>query len=241
MVISVWSLPHGQSERNASAFSPGRVRIWADLAKTARKQNVWDVARVASRFCLLYDDGRWSRTVGENKADKNGDAEGDLAGNKSPVPDKNVPAESQGKLDPTGMDTAEIRFPSVRSPRSAVTVQKDEFKDCFISLSLRSLSIRNSPRNDFWIFSPENWTNMIANGNLVTVDHGKMAFSVGCAPHFRKRKSGLPESGLESGASTTKCSSGVRWPVHLLCLQAWNCSTRREWCRSRWSRIWWGS
>lgn len=24
--------------------------------KTARKQNVWDVTRVASRFCLLYED-----------------------------------------------------------------------------------------------------------------------------------------------------------------------------------------
>ncbi|XP_041369926.1 cilia- and flagella-associated protein 46-like [Gigantopelta aegis] len=36
-----------------------RARLWADLAKTARKQEVWDVCRVASRFCLLYDDGRW--------------------------------------------------------------------------------------------------------------------------------------------------------------------------------------
>lgn len=37
-----------------------RVRIWADLTKTARKQQIWDVARVAARFCLLYDDDRWS-------------------------------------------------------------------------------------------------------------------------------------------------------------------------------------
>ncbi|XP_075249447.1 cilia- and flagella-associated protein 46-like isoform X3 [Convolutriloba macropyga] len=36
-----------------------RVRLWADLAKTARKQGVWDICRVACRFCLLYDDGRW--------------------------------------------------------------------------------------------------------------------------------------------------------------------------------------
>lgn len=36
------------------------MRIWADLTKTARKQQIWDVARVAARFCLLYDDERWS-------------------------------------------------------------------------------------------------------------------------------------------------------------------------------------
>lgn len=36
-----------------------RARLWADLAKAARKQEVWDVCRVAARFCLLYDDDRW--------------------------------------------------------------------------------------------------------------------------------------------------------------------------------------
>ena len=40
-----------------------RARLWGDLAKTARKQGVWDVCRVAARFCLLYDDGRWKNTV----------------------------------------------------------------------------------------------------------------------------------------------------------------------------------
>jgi hypothetical protein len=40
-----------------------RARLWGDLAKTARKQEVWDVCRVASRFCLLYDDGRWKNIV----------------------------------------------------------------------------------------------------------------------------------------------------------------------------------
>ena len=36
-----------------------RAHLWADLARTARKQEVWDVTRVAARFCLLYDDDRW--------------------------------------------------------------------------------------------------------------------------------------------------------------------------------------
>ncbi|KAL3864704.1 hypothetical protein ACJMK2_006363 [Sinanodonta woodiana] len=40
-----------------------RARLWGDLAKTARKQEVWDVCRVAARFCLLYDDNRWKNTA----------------------------------------------------------------------------------------------------------------------------------------------------------------------------------
>ena len=40
-----------------------RSRLWADLAKTARRQEVWDVCRVAARFCLLYDDGRWKVSI----------------------------------------------------------------------------------------------------------------------------------------------------------------------------------
>ncbi len=39
-----------------------RVKLWASLAKTARKQEVFDVCRAACRFCLLYDDGRWKNT-----------------------------------------------------------------------------------------------------------------------------------------------------------------------------------
>uniref|UniRef100_A0A3Q4I318 Cilia and flagella associated protein 46 n=1 Tax=Neolamprologus brichardi TaxID=32507 RepID=A0A3Q4I318_NEOBR len=39
-----------------------RVRLWATLAKTARKHEVWDVCRAACGFCLLYDDGRWKKT-----------------------------------------------------------------------------------------------------------------------------------------------------------------------------------
>uniref|UniRef100_K7EC54 Cilia and flagella associated protein 46 n=1 Tax=Ornithorhynchus anatinus TaxID=9258 RepID=K7EC54_ORNAN len=39
-----------------------RIQIWADLAKVARKQGVWDVCRTASRFCLLYDDMIFKKT-----------------------------------------------------------------------------------------------------------------------------------------------------------------------------------
>lgn len=39
-----------------------RVKLWGSLAKTARKQEVFDVCQAACRFCLLYDDGRWKNT-----------------------------------------------------------------------------------------------------------------------------------------------------------------------------------
>ncbi|XP_077469731.1 cilia- and flagella-associated protein 46 [Stigmatopora argus] len=41
-----------------NADNTERLRLWATLAKTARKQEVWDVCRVACRFCLLYDEAR---------------------------------------------------------------------------------------------------------------------------------------------------------------------------------------
>ncbi|XP_077350768.1 cilia- and flagella-associated protein 46 isoform X2 [Festucalex cinctus] len=41
-----------------NADNTERLRLWATLAKTARKQEVWDVCRVAGRFCLLYDEAR---------------------------------------------------------------------------------------------------------------------------------------------------------------------------------------
>ncbi|XP_052228420.1 cilia- and flagella-associated protein 46-like isoform X3 [Dreissena polymorpha] len=49
----------GHLQRLGNENDRERSRLWGDLAKTARKQEVWDVCRVASRFCLLYDDGRW--------------------------------------------------------------------------------------------------------------------------------------------------------------------------------------
>lgn len=39
-----------------------RATLWATLAKTAAKHKAWDVCRAACRFCLLYDDGRWTKT-----------------------------------------------------------------------------------------------------------------------------------------------------------------------------------
>jgi tetratricopeptide (TPR) repeat protein len=36
-----------------------RCSLWALLAKVSRRQEVWNVSLVASKYCLLYNDGRW--------------------------------------------------------------------------------------------------------------------------------------------------------------------------------------
>ncbi|KAM9847487.1 cilia- and flagella-associated protein 46 [Aulostomus maculatus] len=53
----------GHLEQGPNTDHKERMKLWAMLVKTARKQGVWDVCRAACRFCLRYDDGRW-------KADK---------------------------------------------------------------------------------------------------------------------------------------------------------------------------
>ncbi|XP_027758626.1 cilia- and flagella-associated protein 46 [Empidonax traillii] len=44
-------LKHSGNENDSE-----RITLWADLAKVACKQEVWDVCRAACRFCLLYED-----------------------------------------------------------------------------------------------------------------------------------------------------------------------------------------
>uniref|UniRef100_A0A3B4YJ43 Cilia and flagella associated protein 46 n=1 Tax=Seriola lalandi dorsalis TaxID=1841481 RepID=A0A3B4YJ43_SERLL len=44
-----------------------RMKLWATLVKTARRQEVWDVCRAACRFCLLYDDGRWKISKADSR------------------------------------------------------------------------------------------------------------------------------------------------------------------------------
>jgi hypothetical protein len=33
-----------------------RLKLWLDLCRISRKQQLWDICRVSARFCLLYDD-----------------------------------------------------------------------------------------------------------------------------------------------------------------------------------------
>ncbi|KAM6130315.1 cilia- and flagella-associated protein 46 [Phoenicopterus ruber ruber] len=47
-----------------------RIILWADLAKVARKQEVWDVCRTACRFCLFYDDTLFRKVTKPKKTQK---------------------------------------------------------------------------------------------------------------------------------------------------------------------------
>lgn len=63
---------------------------------------MWDAARVAARFCLLYDDNRWSKKNAGNTSEKLGDGGADRedgVDTRTPV----LPGESGSKLDVTGM------------------------------------------------------------------------------------------------------------------------------------------
>jgi len=36
-----------------------RLKLWLDLCRISRKQQLWDLCRVSARFCLLYDDEKY--------------------------------------------------------------------------------------------------------------------------------------------------------------------------------------
>lgn len=36
-----------------------RLKLWYDLSKIARKQQIWDICRVSCRFCTLYDNAKY--------------------------------------------------------------------------------------------------------------------------------------------------------------------------------------
>ncbi|NXU56429.1 CFA46 protein, partial [Turnix velox] len=59
-------LKHSRSENVRE-----RIILWADLAKVARKQQVWDVCRAACRFCLFYDDTSFRKIIKPKKSQKN--------------------------------------------------------------------------------------------------------------------------------------------------------------------------
>ncbi|OWF46298.1 Tetratricopeptide repeat protein 40 [Mizuhopecten yessoensis] len=74
-----------------------RARLWGDLAKTARKQEVWDVCRVAARFCLLYDDGRWKNVLPEKKME-------------SPKPEKRREGGASSSMGAAGGQESSMRM-----------------------------------------------------------------------------------------------------------------------------------
>ncbi|GAB1292843.1 Cilia and flagella-associated protein 46 [Apodemus speciosus] len=55
-----------------------RIVIWAELAKVAWQQDVWDVCRTATRFCLLYDNVKTKRSTKIKRGRKKKGAEGSM-------------------------------------------------------------------------------------------------------------------------------------------------------------------
>ncbi|XP_062352270.1 cilia- and flagella-associated protein 46 [Cinclus cinclus] len=78
-----------------------RIILWADLAKVAYKQEVWDVCRAACRFCLLYDDILFRETTKHKNTQKNKanstmmvDSQGDSSSGESLLPAKSFSFEA---------------------------------------------------------------------------------------------------------------------------------------------------
>ncbi|XP_037997464.1 cilia- and flagella-associated protein 46 [Motacilla alba alba] len=78
-----------------------RIILWADLAKVARKQEVWDVCRAACRFCLLYDDILFGEATKHKETQKKKatatvmiDGQGDSSSGESLLPTKSFSFEA---------------------------------------------------------------------------------------------------------------------------------------------------
>ncbi|XP_060097359.1 cilia- and flagella-associated protein 46 [Heteronotia binoei] len=99
----------GHLKRIQNENDKERIRLWSEIAKTARKQSVWDVCRAACRFCVLYDDSQMKKESKRKRATKK----------KSAVenePEENVQAESLSPCKVFSLEKdllrtlAEIRF-----------------------------------------------------------------------------------------------------------------------------------
>ncbi|XP_054839221.1 cilia- and flagella-associated protein 46 [Eublepharis macularius] len=60
----------GHLKRLRNENDKERIKLWSEIAKTARKQSVWDVCRAACRFCLLYDDSQMKKETKPKKVFK---------------------------------------------------------------------------------------------------------------------------------------------------------------------------
>ncbi|XP_031244561.1 cilia- and flagella-associated protein 46 isoform X3 [Mastomys coucha] len=65
-------------ENDKERILRSRIVIWAELAKVAWKQDVWDVCRTATRFCLLYDNAKAKRSTKLKRGRKKKGVEGSV-------------------------------------------------------------------------------------------------------------------------------------------------------------------
>ncbi|XP_064320516.1 cilia- and flagella-associated protein 46 isoform X4 [Phalacrocorax carbo] len=108
-----------------------RIILWADLAKVARKQEVWDVCRAACRFCLLYDDTLFRKVTKPKKIQKKksstavmDDDQGDSLPGESLLPAKSFSFERD-----LLRILAEIRFINAEATVHLLRLQGIELND----------------------------------------------------------------------------------------------------------------
>ncbi|XP_054238278.1 cilia- and flagella-associated protein 46 [Indicator indicator] len=108
-----------------------RVTLWADLAKAARKGEVWDVCRAACRFCLLYEEALFRKVTKTKKTPNKklimttmDDDQGDSLPRESVLPDKYFSFERD-----LLRILAEIRFINAEATINLLRLQGVELND----------------------------------------------------------------------------------------------------------------
>ncbi|XP_017664651.1 PREDICTED: cilia- and flagella-associated protein 46 isoform X1 [Lepidothrix coronata] len=107
-----------------------RIILWADLAKVARKQEVWDVCRAACRFCLLYEENLFRKISKPKKTRKSKagaammvNGQGDTSGESL------LPANSFSLETDSLRILAEIRFINAEATVHLLRLQGIELND----------------------------------------------------------------------------------------------------------------
>ncbi|XP_074015315.1 cilia- and flagella-associated protein 46 [Numenius arquata] len=131
-----------------------RIILWANLAKVARKEEVWDVCRAACKFCLLYDDALFRKVTKPKKllAQKKKastammDDEGDSLTGESLLPAKSFSFERD-----LLRILAEIRFINAEATINLLRLQGVELNDHAVPPEDRS-----QYRPGYVLYLPEN-------------------------------------------------------------------------------------
>ncbi|NXS96048.1 CFA46 protein, partial [Jacana jacana] len=127
-------LKHSRNENDRE-----RIILWANLAKVACKQEVWDVCRAACKFCLLYDDTLFRKVTKPKKPQKRKastammDDEGDSLPGESSLPAKSFSFERD-----LLRILAEIRFINAEATINLLRLQGVELNDRAVPPEARS-------------------------------------------------------------------------------------------------------
>ncbi|XP_061411765.1 LOW QUALITY PROTEIN: cilia- and flagella-associated protein 46 [Lethenteron reissneri] len=100
-----------------------RVHLWAELAALCVRHNVWDVSRVATRFCLLYDDGRWRAQLPEKES--NGPQSKPQPQSKQQQAPQSQQQEQQLRLDPQPQQQQRVAEVASGQQQSVLSAQSD--------------------------------------------------------------------------------------------------------------------